>query len=217
MSHNFIAEHTAAINSSAGRNGAKMLRGGHPIVDVVAAYGDVCQAVTALAAEARVPISAADFCLFNRCLDAIWHAVSESNRITEETRAVAEIQRLGFAAHERDQRQTAQLSPQALKMFPVPIEGLSGQMLDRALGNLSMLIERTLADVRLAAGVERRKTTCPSCSGTGFMRETYVEGPITILTYVCESCQRSWHGRERWADQTAGHNTEPCMIREENE
>ena len=149
----------SAINSTAGRNGANMLRAGHPIVDVVQVYGDVCQAVTALAAELRVPISAADFCVFNRCLDdAIGHAVSEYNRITEETRAVAETQRLGIAAHElRDQLQTARLSLALLKSSSEPIEGISGQLLDRSLVNLSELIERTLSDVRLAAGVERRE------------------------------------------------------------
>jgi signal transduction histidine kinase len=149
----------AAINSTAGRNGARMLRAGHPIMDVVQAYGDLCQAVTALAAESRVPISAADFCVFNRCLDdAIGHAVSEYNRVTEETRSVAETQRLGFAAHElRDQLQTARLSLASLKSSGEPVEGLSGQLLDRALVNLSELIERTLSDVRLAAGVERRE------------------------------------------------------------
>jgi signal transduction histidine kinase len=153
------AYNAQAINRSAGRNGANMLRAGHPIVDVIQSYGDVCQAVTALAAESRTAISAADFCVFNRCLDdAIGNAVSEYNRITEETRAVAEIQRLGFAAHElRDQLQTARLSLESLKLSGEPIAGLSGQLLSRALVNLSTLIERTLSDVRLAAGVERRE------------------------------------------------------------
>ena len=149
----------SAINSTAGRNGANMLRAGHPIVDVVQAYGDVCQAVTALAVEMQVPISAADFCVFNRCLDdAIGHAVSEYNRITEETRAVAETQRLGLAAHElRDQLQTARLSLALLKSSGESLDGISGQMLERSLMNLSELIERTLSNVRLAAGVERRE------------------------------------------------------------
>src|SRR5688572_250241 len=92
---------SAAMNMAAGRTGANMLRAGHPIVDVVQAYGDVCQAVTALAAESQVPISAEDFCIFNRCLDdAIGHAVSEYNRITEEKQSVGEIQRLAVARSE---------------------------------------------------------------------------------------------------------------------
>ena len=182
---------TSAINSTAGRTGANMLRAGHPIVDVVQAYGDVCQAVTSLAAESRVPISAADFCVFNRCLDdAIGHAVSEYNRITEETRSVAEIQRLGFAAHElRDQLQTAQLSLESLKLSGAPIEGLSGQLLGRALVNLSKLIERTLSDVRLAAGVERREAVelAPFLHEVATTAELHAESRGLTFTFDSET------------------------------
>jgi signal transduction histidine kinase len=179
----------APINSTAGRHGANMLRAGHPIVDVVQTYGDVCQAVTALAAESRVPISAADFSVFNRCLDdAIGHAVSEYSRITEETRSVAEIQRLGFAAHElRDQLQTAQLSLHTLKLSGDSVDGMSGQMLERALLNLSKLIERTLSDVRLAAGVERREAV----DLAPFLREVATTAELHAqsrgLTFTIES------------------------------
>lgn len=151
-------EHAASLNSAAGRNGAKMLRAGHPIVDVVQSYGDVCQAVTTLASEARVTISTEDFCIFNRCLDdAIGHAVSEYNRIAEEKHAVGEVARVGAAAHElRDQLQTARLSLHALKLSGESVDGVSGQLLERALVNLTQLVERTLADVRLEAGIARR-------------------------------------------------------------
>jgi signal transduction histidine kinase len=156
-------------SSRAARNGANLLRSGLPIIEAVQSYGDVCQAVTALAAESRVPISADEFCVFNRCLDdAIGHAVSEYNRVEEETRSLGEIERLGVAAHElRDQLQTAQLSLRALQMTGEGINGAAGQMLDRALGNLSVVIERTLSDVRLAAGVNRRD----SIDLVSFLRE----------------------------------------------
>ena len=61
---------------------------------------------------------------------------------------MAEIQRLGFAAHElRDQLQTAQLSLDTLKSSGDPSRECPGQLLERALVNLSKLIERTLSDV----------------------------------------------------------------------
>lgn len=112
-----------ALNSAAERQGASMLRGGHPIVDVVQYYGDVCQAVTTLAAERQVPISAEDFSVFNRCLDdAIENAVREYNRVAEERRATADVQRLGVAVHElRDQLQTAHLSLRALQSSGAPM------------------------------------------------------------------------------------------------
>jgi signal transduction histidine kinase len=153
------AQNLAQITATAGRNGAKMMRGGHPVGDVVQSYGDVCQAVTSLAAEEREPISAADFHVFNRCLDdAIGHAVSAYVRVTEETRSTAELHRLGYAAHElRDHLQTALLALQSLKLSGASVDGLPGQLLTRALGNMGALIERTLSDVRLTAGVERRE------------------------------------------------------------
>src|SRR5687768_7353131 len=49
---------TSVLSSTAGYTGARMLRGGQTIVAVVQCYGDVCQAVTAVAAESQVPISA---------------------------------------------------------------------------------------------------------------------------------------------------------------
>jgi signal transduction histidine kinase len=155
-----VLDDAESIISTAGRNGANMMRAGHPIVDVVQSYGDVCQAVTALAAESKVPISAAEFCVFNRCLDeAIGQAVSEYSRIVEEARAVGEVERLGAVAHElRDHLQTAHLSFQTMKLSPRSFDGLSGQLLERALANLRELVERKLSDVRVAAGVYRRET-----------------------------------------------------------
>lgn len=152
------AEDAESLNAAAELNGAKMLRAGHPIVDVVQSYGDVCQAVTALAAESRVPISAEDFCIFNRCLDdAIGHAVSEYHRITNERRSVGEIQRLGVTAHElRDHLHTAQLSLRALQTSG-DVGGPPGKLLERALVNLAELVERTLSDVRIEAGVACRE------------------------------------------------------------
>jgi signal transduction histidine kinase len=152
------ADHT--LHAAAGRQGASMLRGGHPIVDVVQSYGDICQAVTSVAAEVRSPISAEDFCVFNRCLDdAIGHAVGEYNRIADERRTTQEIQHLGIAAHElRDQLQTARLSLRALQSSRSPIDGTSGQLLERALNNLSTLVERMLSEVRLGADVAHRQS-----------------------------------------------------------
>ncbi|HUQ86345.1 MAG TPA: HAMP domain-containing sensor histidine kinase [Vicinamibacterales bacterium] len=69
-----------------------------------------------------------------------------------------EIERQGVAAHElRDQLHTAQLSWHSLKKSGAPVEGVSGQLLERALDNLTKLVERSLSEVRLFAGVNRRE------------------------------------------------------------
>ena len=59
-------------------HGRDLLQEGFTIEQVIRDYGDVCQAVTQLAAETGVSISASEFHTFNRCLDdAIAAAVTE--------------------------------------------------------------------------------------------------------------------------------------------
>ena len=59
-------------------HGRDLLQEGFTIEQVIRDYGDVCQAVTQLASEAGVSISAKEFHSFNRCLDdAIAAAVTE--------------------------------------------------------------------------------------------------------------------------------------------
>jgi diguanylate cyclase (GGDEF)-like protein len=59
-------------------HGRDLLEEGFTIEQVIRDYGDVCQAVTNLAAETGTTISADEFRIFNRCLDnAIAAAVTE--------------------------------------------------------------------------------------------------------------------------------------------
>jgi hypothetical protein len=67
-----------AIGATAARHGAELLRLGFTVSQVVHDYGDICQAITALAVEQEVSISVAEFHTLNRCLDtAIAEAVTE--------------------------------------------------------------------------------------------------------------------------------------------
>jgi diguanylate cyclase (GGDEF)-like protein len=62
-------------------HGRDLLEEGFTIEQVIRDYGDVCQAVTNLAVETGVSISANEFRTFNRCLDdAIAGAVTEYSR-----------------------------------------------------------------------------------------------------------------------------------------
>ena len=66
---------------SAVLHGAELRRAGFTVGQVVHGYGDVCQAVTELAIELGIPISADEFKTLNRCLDeAIAQAVTEFAR-----------------------------------------------------------------------------------------------------------------------------------------
>jgi hypothetical protein len=63
------ASSTKEITHSAATHGAYLLKNGFTLEQVVHGYGDVCQIVTELAVEEQVQIGAADFHVFNRCLD----------------------------------------------------------------------------------------------------------------------------------------------------
>jgi signal transduction histidine kinase len=148
-----------AIGSTAARHGAELLATGFNVTQVVHDYGDICQAITEIAIERKAPISVEEFHTLNRCLDtAIAEAVTEHTRLTAQKRSVDEVERLGHTAHElRDLLNTALLAFHTLKRGTVAINGSTAGVLGRALTSLRDLIDRTLSEVRLAAGKQRRE------------------------------------------------------------
>ena len=71
---------------SAARYGGELREAGFTVGQVVHGYGDVCQAVTELAIELEIPITADEFKTLNRCLDeAIAQAVTEFARQRDVT------------------------------------------------------------------------------------------------------------------------------------
>jgi signal transduction histidine kinase len=147
-----------AIGAAAARHGSALLRLGFTLAQVVHDYGDICHAITALAVDQRSPISVEEFHTLNRCLDtAIAEAVTEHARMTAQARSAQEIERLGHAAHElRDILNTAMLAFHTLKRGAVAINGSTGAALGRSLMGLREVVDRTLSEVRLEAGRQRR-------------------------------------------------------------
>jgi signal transduction histidine kinase len=148
-----------AIGLTATRHGAELLKRGFTVSQVVNDYGDICQVVTELAVAQAAAITIDEFQTLNLCLDtAIAGAVTEHARMTEQTRSAEEIERLGHAAHEmRDTLNTAILGFHMLKRGAVAINGSTGAVLGRSLMTLRDLIDRTLSEVRLEAGKQRRE------------------------------------------------------------
>ncbi len=147
-----------AIGAAAAHHGGDLLRSGFTVSQVVNDYGDICQTITSLAVEQRAPISVEEFQTLNRCLDiAIAEAVTEHARLTAETRSAEEVERLGYAAHElRDSLNTAILAFHALKRGAVAVNGSTGAVLGQSLMSLRDVVDRTLSEVRLEAGKQRR-------------------------------------------------------------
>ena len=143
---------------SAGRLGGELRRAGYTVAQVVQGYGDVCQAITALADRMRITITADEFRTLNRCLDeVIAEAVSEFARQRESVFARENSERLGIFAHElRNLLNNAQLSYEVLRTGTVGIASNTGLMLGRSLLDLRRLIDVSLAAVRLEVGNARR-------------------------------------------------------------
>ena len=146
-----------AIGASALMHGRELRAMGFNISQVVHDYGDICQAITEVAVEQRLPITTEEFHTLNRCLDAaIAGAVTEHARITAESRSTEEIERSGRMAHEiRDILNTAILAFHTLKRGTVAINGSTGAVLGRSLIGLRDLVNSTLSDIRVDANIQR--------------------------------------------------------------
>jgi signal transduction histidine kinase len=144
-----------AMGESATKHGGDLLKRGFTIAQVVHDYGGVCQAITELATETNASITNDEFHTLNRCLDdAIAEAVTEHARQREQSIADHGRERLGDLAHElRNALASAMLSFEILRMGSVGIGGSTAGVLARSLRRLSALIESSLAEVRLDAGI----------------------------------------------------------------
>ena len=161
---------------SAIRHGGELRQAGFTVAQVVHDYGDVCQAVTELAIERDVSISADEFRTLNRCLDeAIAQAVTEHARLRELSLSDRGTERLGFFAHElRNLLSNAMLAFEVLKGGTVGVGGSTGMLLGRNLVALRDLIDRSLVAVRLEAGLQRRERI----PLTELMEEVALAAPI---------------------------------------
>jgi len=150
------------LGSAAALHGRELLQQGFTVDQVVHDYGDLCQAVTDLAFERNAPIAIDEFRTLNRCLDnGIAEAVTEyayqRNSDMTNTGVQALNERLGFLAHElRNLLHTATLAFTAIKAGGVGAAGSTGAVLERSLIGLRTLVDRSLADVRVAAGIPPR-------------------------------------------------------------
>jgi signal transduction histidine kinase len=147
------------IGASATLHGGELLQRGFTIGQVVHDYGDVCQAITELAVELEMPITTEDFRTLNLCLDiAIAEAVTEFSRQREETIVGEGVEHLGFMAHElRNLLNKATLAFEVVRSGSVGLNGSTGTILERSILQMRDLVNRSLAEVRLEAGLPRRE------------------------------------------------------------
>lgn len=143
------------LSETAIRHGHDLLQTGLTIGQVVHEYGDVCQTVTEMCVEQATPIPTIEFQTLNLCLDdAIAGAVTEYARHRELGIAEQGTERLGVLAHElRNLLNTAVLSFDSIQSGRVAPGGSTGLVHARSLMGIRNLIDRSLAEVRLDAGI----------------------------------------------------------------
>jgi signal transduction histidine kinase len=154
---------SSEMGDMAAQHGGELLRRGFTVEQVVHGYGDLCQAITNLAFELNEPVEVDEFRTLNRCLDnAIAMAVTEYNLqrdfMVADKQAQALNVQIGFFAHElRNLLFTATLALTAIKDGDLGPKGATGAVLERALVGMRNLIDRSLTNVRITAGLPQRR------------------------------------------------------------
>ncbi|MEO8706170.1 MAG: HAMP domain-containing sensor histidine kinase [Kofleriaceae bacterium] len=115
----------------------------------------MCQAITTLMLELGTRIETADFRTLNLCLDfAIAGAVTEYSSQREHAIVDRGAKSLGFLAHElRNFLSTATLALEVIRSGTVGVGGSTGKVLADSLVGMSDIVARSLAEVRIDAGV----------------------------------------------------------------
>ena len=151
------------ISASATRHGKELIGSGFTIEEVVHDYGDLCQAISDLAMETDTEVGADEFRTLNRCLDtaiakAVTEYVHQRDLLAASRQASALNERLGVFAHElRNLLLAAKLARKAIKAGTVGVDGATGGVLDRSLAGMGHLIDRSLTEVRVGAGIGEQK------------------------------------------------------------
>jgi signal transduction histidine kinase len=173
---------------NAARHGAELLQQDFTIDQVVHNYGDLCQAITELAAERKSPIEAVEFQVLNQSLDnAIADAVTEySSRramLVADRSARAENERMADFAHQlRDVLHDAILALAAAKAGQVALNGATGASLDRSMIRLQTLINCAVADSRARSGAPVPRS---SFALAGFILELKATASARARAYEC--------------------------------
>jgi len=142
----------ASIENSrtAALHGKELHADGYTVDQVVHDYGDICQAITELAAEKTAAVSVDEFRTFNRLLDnAISDAVSSFGHHRDESISAQDeqVQREWRGTLGDEQRRlvyTAAKAFAALKVGNIGLRGATGALLEVSLTKLRELIDKSL-------------------------------------------------------------------------
>jgi hypothetical protein len=149
-----------AMVLSASQHGDEMFHNGLTLTQVVQDYGDARHVVSDLIMDRHWYVSMDDLQVLNSCVDdAIAGAVSEFDRQCNLCTWKGGVERIGMLAHEmRNVIQAASITFESIKRGTVAARGATSVMHERSLKRMNALVERSIADVKLDAGLQ-----CSEC------------------------------------------------------
>jgi len=128
---------TKEMGATARQHGADLFLSGYTVGQVVHDYGNVCQAITGLAVELSIDLSADDFRVLNRCLDdGIASAVAE---YSQQQRFVAADDGMQQSMRLRNLIETAITGFEVLLSGKVGVGGTTGALVYRSLLGLRVI------------------------------------------------------------------------------
>ena len=142
----------AQIGLSAGMHGKALHEIGFTARQVIHYYGDICQAITALAVESKMPIAAHEFRVLNRCLDeAMAEAIAEFGRQRVLQLAGGEGNRRSVLAHDlRNLLNVSMLAYDGIREGTIGIGGNTGALLAVGIKRMQEIIDKSVEE-RVAA------------------------------------------------------------------
>jgi hypothetical protein len=136
------------IGRSAAEHGKALHELGFTAGQVIHDYGDLCQAITELAAESHTPIAAHEFRTLNRCLDqAMAEAIAEFGRQRELELAGGETTRRSLLAHDlRNLLNVSMLAFDGIRDGTIGMGGSTGALLGVGLTRMREIIDRSVEE-----------------------------------------------------------------------
>src|SRR5256885_200032 len=129
------------------------------IDELVHEYGSLCYSAMEIARRKGASIPLREHQALNQSLDdCIARTLMEWEQVKRQDGEEHAAQRLGFVAHElRNALHTAAISFQAIRSGRIPVQGLTGDVVERSHLRLRSMVERLLTQVRLGAKMRGRQ------------------------------------------------------------
>lgn len=154
---------STAVRATGGEHGKQRLHMGFDVAGVVREYSMLRECIFELAAEAGQPITLAEHRVLSGCIDAaVGEAVTQYAIERDEQLRKKTSSHIGFLAHElRNPLNSAVLALLALRDRGALRGAREGDILQRNLERLRALIDQTLVEGELQAGVDLRLEPTP--------------------------------------------------------